>query len=61
MKVKRSDKRCGECIHYEACQSWNVGSLRSTDAQSCANYVTLRESTAYFVGYREGRACKNDE
>lgn len=59
-KQRKSDKRCCDCIHEAACQSWNVGSLYNTDAHSCKNYETVRESTAYFIGYREGRAAANE-
>lgn len=48
-------RRCSECIHEYACQMWNIGSLHNTDASSCINYEPLRESTAYFIGYREGK------
>lgn len=31
-------RECFHCLHYEACQSWNVGSLASTNAEKCVNY-----------------------
>lgn len=48
-------RKCGDCIHEAACQSWNIGTLSNADATSCINYETLRESNAYFIGYREGQ------
>ena len=35
---KNPPKKCWYCIHYEACQSWNIGSLVDTDATNCVNY-----------------------
>lgn len=29
---------CFDCIHYEACQMWNIGSLLRTDASHCVNF-----------------------
>lgn len=31
-------KICGDCEHYSACSSWNIGSLANTDATTCANF-----------------------
>lgn len=30
---------CGDCLHYNACAAWNIGSLANTDAGSCVNYT----------------------
>ena len=49
-------KRCGDCIHENACQSWAMGSLKNANAAHCVNYESLRGSSAYFIGYREGVA-----
>ena len=39
MKKNRPKQRiCFDCIHYEACQAWNLGSLTHTDASHCVNY-----------------------
>lgn len=40
MAKKRAEahRRCFDCTHYEACQSWNIGSLVDTDAAHCVNY-----------------------
>ena len=48
------DKRCSECIHESACQAWAVGTLRNANASACINYESLKESNAYFIGYRDG-------
>jgi len=48
-------KTCSECIHINACSAWNCGNLESTDASSCANYETVKDSTAYFLGFREAK------
>lgn len=29
---------CGDCLHYNACAAWNIGSLANTDAGSCINF-----------------------
>ena len=30
---------CGDCLHYNACAAWNIGSLANTEAGSCVNYT----------------------
>ena len=60
-KYKKSVKVCGDCIHEAACNSWNIGTLSNADATSCINYETLRESNAYFIGYREGKNEKQQK
>lgn len=37
-KSAEAHRRCFDCMHYEACQSWNIGSLMDTDATHCVNY-----------------------
>ena len=37
-KTVNPDRICFECLHYEACQSWNIGSLVKTSADNCVNY-----------------------
>ena len=37
-KTVKPDRICFECLHYEACQSWNIGSLVKTAADNCVNY-----------------------
>ena len=37
-KTVKPDRICFECLHYEACQSWNIGSLARTAADNCVNY-----------------------
>ncbi len=54
-KRKTAARKCSECIHEYACGAWNVGSLHDADATGCANYETLRDSTAYFIGFMEGQ------
>lgn len=29
---------CGDCLHYNACAAWNIGSLANTDAGNCINF-----------------------
>jgi len=40
-------RECFHCLHYEACQSWNVGSLASTNAENCVNYRESAEIAAF--------------
>lgn len=57
MKKKKTKpvKVCSDCIHEYACQAWNIGNIHSMDASYCDNYETVRDSVAYFIGYREGQ------
>lgn len=48
-------KTCADCIHEYACQAWNCGTLHYTDAQNCANHETVKGSTAYYIGFRDGQ------
>ena len=50
-------KKCSDCIHETACQSWNIGTIRNMDSTNCANYEELKESNAYFLGVR---SCEDD-
>ena len=56
-KQKRQYKQCSECIHEWVCQSWAHGTIHNTDATSCAMYETLKSSTVYWLGFREGQAA----
>ena len=38
MSRKDPPRTCWECLHYEACQAWNIGTLVNTDATHCVNY-----------------------
>lgn len=29
---------CGDCLHYNACAAWNIGSLANTEAGGCVNF-----------------------
>lgn len=54
MKSKKKNekyRKCADCIHEWACQAWNVGTIHETDATNCAIYETVKDSTAYFLGY----------
>ena len=53
-KVKNC-RTCKDCIHEYACQAWNIGTLCNSDASSCVNYETVKDSTAYYIGYQDGR------
>lgn len=46
---------CAECIHELACSAWNVGNIHNMDATNCACRETVKESTAYFIGYLDGK------
>lgn len=37
--AKRAERVCGDCLHFAACQSWNVGSLLNAEAWRCANFA----------------------
>lgn len=54
-KNVQKERTCADCIHEYACQMWNVGTLHFADASSCANYEVLKDSTAYYIGYQDGR------
>ena len=40
----RMKKICGDCEHYAACASWNIGSISSMDATHCANFKKFAAS-----------------
>ena len=50
-------KKCESCIHENACQAWNIGTIHNMDATNCTNYESLKESNAYFLGVR---SCEDD-
>ena len=57
-KIMRQNKQvttCADCIHESACQAWNCGTLHNANANNCKNHETVKESAAYFIGYREGK------
>lgn len=29
---------CGDCLHYAACQAWNIGNLANALSTTCANF-----------------------
>lgn len=47
-------KVCSDCIHENACQAWNIGTIHCMDATNCINYETIKDSTAYFIGLMDG-------
>lgn len=49
-----SKQTCKNCIHFTACQSWMVGTSENTDASNCSNFETIKDSNAYFLGFRDG-------
>lgn len=51
-------KQCADCIHEWACQAWNVGNIHNMDATNCAVYETVKQSTAYFIGFMDGQKAK---
>ena len=61
MKKKKpaAAKSCADCIHEYACQAWNVGTIHNMDATNCVNHETVKESTAYFIGFLDGKKCWN--
>lgn len=45
MKMKdKMHKICGDCEHYAACASWNIGSISSMDATHCVNFKKVATS-----------------
>ena len=56
-KQNKQYRKCADCIHEWACQSWAHGTIHNTDATSCAMYETVKDSTAYWLGFREGQAA----
>jgi hypothetical protein len=63
-KAKKPVRTCADCIHEWACQAWTLGGrLSETNADRCKIYETVRDSAAYFIGYREGLEagrCKHE-
>ena len=55
-KQERQYRKCSECIHEWACQTWAHGTIHNADATNCAMYETVKDSTAYWLGYRAGQA-----
>ena len=55
MKEKTAKISCSDCIHEWACQMWNVGIIHNADAKYCAERETVKDSTAYFLGYLDGK------
>lgn len=55
-KQERQYRKCSDCIHEWACQTWTHGTIHNADATSCAMYETVKDSTAYWLGYRAGQA-----
>jgi hypothetical protein len=39
---KKTEPKCGDCIHYCACQSWNIGNLANALSTTCANFETTQ-------------------
>ena len=37
-------KKCADCIHETACQSWNIGTIRNMDSTNCLRYEELKKS-----------------
>ena len=54
-KSKCKKRTCADCIHEWACQAWNVGHIHEMDATNCAVYETVKDSTAYFIGFLDGK------
>lgn len=59
-KNKDPAKSCDDCIHENACQAWNVGTIHNTDATNCVNHETVKDSNAYFIGFLEGKRQSGD-
>lgn len=38
-------KICSDCLHYNACAAWNVGSIANMDGTHCVNYERYVYST----------------
>ena len=41
MKKQNNQPTCWNCVHYEAYQAWNIGSLATALSKTCANFETL--------------------
>lgn len=41
-KKAKAGWTCGDCIHYCACQSWNIGNLANALSTTCANFETTQ-------------------
>ena len=39
-KKAKTGWTCGDCIHYCACQAWNIGSLENALSATCVNFET---------------------
>ncbi len=42
-KEQKPYRSCGDCLHYTACSSWNVGSLLTTNAANCINWQSAAD------------------
>ena len=60
-KKSRPVRTCAECIHEYACQAWTHGTIHNMDATTCSIYETVRDSTAYFIGFTEGKKAASGE
>lgn len=57
-KQQKPERTCADCIHEWACQAWTHGKIHNMNANGCAIYETVKDSTAYFIGYMDGKAGK---
>lgn len=58
---QKPERTCADCIHEWACQAWTHGTIHHMNATGCAIYETVKDSTAYFIGYMDGKKanCPN--
>lgn len=54
---KDSHPVCWNCVHYEACQSWNIGNLATALSGACAKF----ETTAMFLDRRNLKVKENQD
>ena len=58
-KKNKQCRKCADCIHEWACQTWTHGTIHETDATNCAMYETVKGSTAYYLGLKDGQELSN--
>lgn len=61
--MKKPVRKCGECIHYCACSSWNVGTILQMDASHCVNFEGTSKCGnwrfSYTIDAKDYYVCSN--
>ena len=61
-KVETPALSCADCIHELACSMQCGGNpMVPANATRCACYEDVKGSTAYFIGFRDGKRSVQDD